>query len=58
MLGAGVLTYVISKEIWVIEHGFTEFVSFWIAMYILIKKLGPGVKTYVDGQHEVRDICR
>jgi len=43
MFGIGVTTYLLSSELWIVEHGFTEFIAFWLAFYILAKKLGPGL---------------
>lgn len=44
MLGVGALTFLLSKEYWVIDHGYVEFLSFWLAMTMLIKKVGPMYK--------------
>jgi F-type H+-transporting ATPase subunit b len=49
-LGFGALTFLLSKEIWIIEHGFTHFVSFWVLLYILIRKYGSTIATYLDSQ--------
>lgn len=46
MFGIGLSTFLLSKEIWVVEHNFTEFVAFWIAMYFLIRKTGPAMKAH------------
>ncbi len=43
LFGAGVITFMLSKEIWVIEHTFAEFVAFWIGISWLVKKIGPGI---------------
>jgi F-type H+-transporting ATPase subunit b len=48
MFGVGFITYVLSKEIWIIEHNFTHFISFWIAFYIIAKKYGKGIGNYLD----------
>lgn len=52
MFGAGLLTFLLSKELWIVEHGFSEFIAFWIAFSILAKKLGPGLGKYLDKQNE------
>jgi F-type H+-transporting ATPase subunit b len=52
LFGAGLITYVVSKEIWIIEHNFTHFISFWIAFYILAKKAGPPLAKYLDSAAE------
>lgn len=41
VFGVGALTFLLSKEYWVMDHGYVEFLSFWLAMTILIKKVGP-----------------
>jgi len=46
--GVGFITFLLSKELWVIEHGFTEFVGFWIACAYLTKKFGPGISKTLD----------
>lgn len=56
VLGAGVLTFLLSKEIWVIEHSFTEFVSFWIAVGIITKKFGPKIGAYLDNMTDVSSL--
>jgi F-type H+-transporting ATPase subunit b len=52
LFGGGLITYCLSKEIWIIEHNFTHFLSFWIAFYILARKMGPGLAKYFDQQNE------
>nr|AOR07063.1 mitochondrial ATP synthase subunit b precursor [Mesenchytraeus hydrius] len=52
MFGAGMITYLLSKEIWIIEHGFTHFLSFWLAFYIVVRKWGPSLSKYFDDQGE------
>lgn len=48
VLGVGTLTFLLSKEIWIIEHGFTHFISFWLLFYILAKKYGTSIGGYFD----------
>lgn len=52
MFGIGLTTYLLSKEIWVIEHNFTHFLSFWAAMYIIIRKFGPQIGKFLDERQE------
>lgn len=57
VFGAGLFTFLISKELWVIEHGFPEFFAFWGAFYFILSKVGPGlskylIKTAEDYEHE------
>jgi F-type H+-transporting ATPase subunit b len=53
MFGTGLITYVMSKEIWIIEHNFTHFLSFWLAFYIIARKWGPSMAEYADKQTEL-----
>ena len=53
VLGAGVITFLLSKEIWIVEHGFTEFVAFWGAIIVLAKKLGPKIAASLDKMSDV-----
>lgn len=48
VFGFTTLTFLLSKEYWVIEHQFVEFLSFWIAVGYLIKKVGPGISKAYD----------
>lgn len=43
MFGVGTIAFLLSKEIWVIEHGFVEFISFFGGLIFLAKKLGPSL---------------
>lgn len=55
VFGVGFVTYVMSKEIWIIEHNFTHFIAFWIAFYIIAKKFGPSIAKYYDDHNEALD---
>jgi F-type H+-transporting ATPase subunit b len=55
VFGVGFLTYVMSKEIWIVEHNFTHFLAFWIAFYIIAKKGGPAIAKYYDTHNEALD---
>lgn len=48
VFGAGLITFLLSKEIWVVEHSFTEFVGFWIAIGIIVKKYGHKIGASLD----------
>jgi len=52
VFGTGLLTYLLSKEIWVVEHNFTHFLSFWAAFYIIVRKFGPTIAKYFDDHQE------
>jgi len=47
LFGAGFLTYVLSKEIWIIEHGFTHFAAFWILFIFAANKWGPAMQKFL-----------
>lgn len=53
MLGTGLLVYLLSKEIYVINH--ETFVAASIAAVVVygIKKFGPGVAAFADKLNEV-----
>jgi len=52
LFGFGFITYVLSKEIWIVEHNFTHFLSFWMAVWLIIYKYGPKIGAYLDQQSE------
>jgi len=54
--GVGFLTYVLSKEIWVLEHEFWTGVSFFIMIAYGVKKFGPQAKAYLlEEQQKIID---
>lgn len=53
MLGAGLTTYVLSKEIWVQEHEFFYVPALAIIVYFAIKKAGGPVSKYLDNEVDV-----
>ncbi|KAL1131218.1 hypothetical protein AAG570_010836 [Ranatra chinensis] len=48
MFGAGLYTYLLSKEIWVIEHDFYYIFAFIGIVYIANKKFGKQLADYLD----------
>jgi F-type H+-transporting ATPase subunit b len=48
VFGVGLLTYLLSKEIWIVEHGFSHFVSFWVVFYIIARKYGKKIGEFAD----------
>merc|ERR1712198_477242 len=52
MFGIGVSTYMLSKEIYVLEHEFYTGVSIAIMLAYAIKKFGPGIGAYLDKEIE------
>jgi len=52
MFGVGVSTYLLSKEIYVLEHEFYTGVSIAIMLIYGIKKFGPAIGAYLDKEVE------
>jgi len=50
--GAGFLTYLLSKEIWVLEHEFWGGVSFFIMIIYGVNKLGPKVSAWLNKEQQ------
>ncbi|XP_015599565.1 ATP synthase subunit b, mitochondrial [Cephus cinctus] len=50
MFGIGLSTYLLSKEIYVLEHEYYTGVSIFIMALVVIKKLGPTVAAALDKQ--------
>lgn len=55
LFGTGLIATLLSKEIWVVDHGFTEVLCFTAALTIVVKKLGPTVAEYADKLNEKRE---
>ena len=53
MLGGGSLVYLLSKEIWVIDHGFPEVLGFALAFTYVAKKFGGSIGKFLDEQAAV-----
>lgn len=56
IFGTGLVAYLLSKEIWVVDHNFAEVLGFWGAFIILAKKIGPPVAKYIDERNELARI--
>lgn len=55
-LGAGLVATAISKEIWVMDHGFSDVIGFTGAFLFCVLKLGPGInKMLWDKQQRMYD---
>jgi len=52
VFGVGFITYLLSKEILVLEHEFWTGVSFFMMIIYATKKFGPSVKEYLSKEHE------
>ncbi|CAO1363388.1 unnamed protein product [Diamesa hyperborea] len=48
VFGAGLVTYLCSKEIYVMEHEYYSGISLAIMAIVAVKKLGPGIAAYCD----------
>lgn len=46
LFGVGLITFLVSKELYVLEHEFSTVVAMFIVVYTAIKKFGPAVKAY------------
>ena len=56
VFGTGLLTYLLSKEIWIVEHGFIHFLAFWTLWVYAAKKWGPGIQKFlVKGTDDFTD---
>lgn len=54
VLSLGVVTTLLSKEIWVAQHSMAEVFSFWLAIIYIQRKWGSKISAYFDkvvGQH-------
>jgi len=52
MFGTGLVTYLLSKEIWVLEHEFWGGVSLFIMIVFGVKKFGPQLSAYLDKEQQ------
>lgn len=52
MFGAGIWTYLLSKEIYVLEHNFYNFLSMFLIITIVHNKMGPKIGEWADKQIE------
>ncbi|XP_042149041.1 ATP synthase subunit b, mitochondrial-like [Ixodes scapularis] len=48
LFGTGLLTYLYSKEILIMEHEFYAGITLVIMVVYIVKKLGPGISAYLD----------
>jgi F-type H+-transporting ATPase subunit b len=52
--GVGLATYLLSKEIYVLEHEFYTGISLFIMAAYAVKKFGPKLAAYLDKEVDVR----
>ena len=57
MLGAGLTTFLCSKEIYVMEHEYYTGISILIMVVYALKKFGPVIGETLDKRIEVRFLC-
>ncbi|GIY73883.1 ATP synthase subunit b, mitochondrial, partial [Caerostris extrusa] len=48
LFGTGLLTFLLSKELYVIEHEFSTGCAIFLLVYIAVKKFGPAARKYLD----------
>lgn len=51
-----VSTYLVSKEIYVLEHEFYNGISFALMWIYGVKKFGPGLAKYLDKEIDVSEL--
>lgn len=52
LFGFGLVTTLLSKEIWVVDHGFAEVIGFYGAVWFLVSKLGPKMSNWAVNKNE------
>ncbi|ESO11640.1 hypothetical protein HELRODRAFT_71264, partial [Helobdella robusta] len=55
VFGFGFITYLLSKEIVIVEHQFSHFLAFWLAFYWLHRKFGDRIAKALDKKTEHLD---
>lgn len=53
VFGAGLITYLCSKEIYVMEHEYYSGISLAIMCVVAVKKLGPPIAAFCDKEIDV-----
>jgi F-type H+-transporting ATPase subunit b len=57
VFAAGITTYVLSKEIWVVDHEFPYVLATIGMFYLGWKKFGKSVAEYLDKEIDVCNLC-
>ena len=52
VFGIGLISFLFSKELWLYEHQFTNFCSFWLAIYVLVRQLGDRWSKWADNYRQ------
>ena len=55
MFAAAVGTFLVSKEIWVLEHEFYCGVGMFIVLSGIVKAVGPGVSKFLDAEVDAQE---
>ena len=53
VFGAGLMTYLCSKEIYVMEHEYYNGLSLAVMVVFAVKKFGPSLAAYLDKEVDV-----
>jgi len=53
LFGIGLVTTLLSKEIWVVDHGFAEVIGFFGATWFLTSKVGPAMAKWMDTKNDL-----
>jgi len=53
LFGVGLVTTLLSKEIWVVDHGFSEVIGFYGAIWLLVRKVGPGINKWLATKNDI-----
>ncbi|GFY77696.1 ATP synthase subunit b, mitochondrial [Trichonephila inaurata madagascariensis] len=54
LFGTGLLTFLLSKELYVVEHEFSTGCALFFLIYIACKKFGPAGREYINKDFEAR----
>jgi len=52
VFGVGLVSFLLSKEYWVFEHQLTQFISFWLVVYTIVRFYGAKIKKFLDNYDE------
>lgn len=53
LFGVGLVATLLSKEIWVIDHGFSEVIGFYGGIIVLTKTIGPKMSKWLQTKNDV-----
>ncbi|XP_049269329.1 ATP synthase subunit b, mitochondrial isoform X1 [Rhipicephalus sanguineus] len=55
LFGTGLLVYLYSKEIMIMEHEFASGFTLALMAYVAVKKFGPGVRAYLEKEADLEE---